>query len=255
MLHFFKFRSDLSGPTPARESYAKRAKGRGWPDQCPPLRAATAFGWDVPAAFDMVFRKRRGGGWTLEGEVEVESDWAWSPGRKEAAAAPLTQKNAWFWDENQTVPHVITPQVYAHLRNQVKVSTFLYLATDRDELLLIGDVPNVRRPFRAFSALLDTDAYPASYPWHCVLELDDREREIRIAKGEPVCRLALVRRGRYAAREMSLRDFDRFFERGQKWLAKNGKGEPSEMMDITGAYARLQRKSSFSVEGRRARSR
>src|SRR4029077_1976253 len=135
-------------------------------------------------------------------------------------ARPLTQRNAWFWDENQTIPHVITPDVYEHLQNQVKVSTFLYLGTDEDDLLLITDVPNLRRRFRAFSALVETDRYPASYPWHCVLELDPGAREGRIAKGEPVCRLVLLRRDRYAAREMSLAAFDAFFDRGQRWLAR-----------------------------------
>src|SRR5688572_25630173 len=75
MLHYFKFRADLPGLVPAQESYGKRAKGRGWPDQCPPLRAANAFGWDVPAAFEMTFKRRRDGSFALESEVEVESDW------------------------------------------------------------------------------------------------------------------------------------------------------------------------------------
>jgi hypothetical protein len=254
MLRFFKFRSDLPGPTPARETYSKPAKGRGWPDQCPPLRAAQAFGWDVPAAFEMVFKRRRDGSWALEGEVEVESDWAWSRTTRAAGdAAPLVQKNAWFWDPDQVLPHVITPEVHRAIRNQVKVSTFLYLSTDEDELLLIGGIPNLRRPFRAFTAIVDTDRYPASYPWHCVLELDPSEREVRIARGEPICRLAVLRRGRYEAREMTDGEFDRFFERGQRWLARHGKGPPSEMMDITGAYARLQRKSVFSVGASRKR--
>jgi hypothetical protein len=249
MLHYFKFHSDLPDPAPARESYGKREKGRGWPDQCPPLRAANAFGWDVPAAFEMRFTRRRDGSFRLEREVEVASDWGWAPPGADAVrdARPLVQKNAWFWDPNQTVPHVISPAVHARIRNQVKVSTFLYLRTDRNELLQIGDVPNQRRPFRAFTAIVETDRYPASYPWHVVLELDPGAREVRIAKGEPICRLTLVRRGSYSARAMPLADFDRFFERGQRWLARHGKGEPSEMMDITGAYGRLQRKSRFVV--------
>jgi hypothetical protein len=251
MLHYFKFNSALPDPVPAREAYARRAKGRGWPEQCPPLRAANAFGWDVPAACEMVFRKRRGGGWKLEHDVEVESDWAWSPrGADPREGRPLTQHAAWFWDEGQTIPHVISRNVYARLRDQVKVSTFLYLWTDRGELLSIGEVPNQRRPFRVFSALLDTDRYPASYPWHCVIELDARESEIVIPKGAPLCRLTLARRARYAAREMSLGEFDRFFERGQRWLKRHGKGEPSDMMDITGAYARLRDPARFSVRRR-----
>jgi hypothetical protein len=73
---------------------------------------------------------------------------------------------------------------------------------------------------------------------------------VRIAKGEPLCRLALVRRASYVARQMPVAEFDRFFERGQRWLARHGKGEPSEMMDITGAYQRLQRKNRFTVRER-----
>src|SRR6187431_581091 len=120
MLNFFKFREDLPGLVPARESYGRREKGRGWPDQCPPLRAANAFGWDVPAAFEMKFKRRRDGSWRLEREVEVESDWGWSPpgSDPDSDARPLAQRNAWFWDENQTVPHVISPAVYARIRNQ-----------------------------------------------------------------------------------------------------------------------------------------
>jgi hypothetical protein len=247
MLHFFKFRSELPGPTPARETYLPPRKGRGWPDQCPPLRAANAFGWDVPAAFDVAFRRGRDGRWRIEGEVDVESDWAWGKGRGADVAAPLVQRNAWFWDENQEVPHRITPNVSAAVRNQVKLSTFLYARTDPGELLVITGVPNLARPFLAFTAMIDTDRYPASYPWHCVLDLDPRERVIRIARGEPVCRLFVVRRARYRARAMSDAEFDRFFARGQRWLARHGKGPPSEMMDITGAYARLRRKAVFTV--------
>ena len=132
----------------------------------------------------MTFRRRRDGSWRLEREVEVESDWGWAPPGSDPKkdARPLIQKNAWFWDENQTAPHVITPDVYARIRNQVKVSTFLYLTTDPGELLVIGDVPNQSRPFRAFTAILETDRYPASYPWHCVLELDPKAREVRSRK-------------------------------------------------------------------------
>jgi hypothetical protein len=252
MLHYFKFRSDLPAPVAASETYGPRERGRGWPDQCPPLRAANAFGWDALTPFDLVFRKRRDGTWQLLTEVEIASDWAWSP-RSAAGARPLAQKNAWFWDENQTLPHVIGPKVYARLRDQVKVSTFLYLATDRDEMLLITDLPNQKRPFRVFSALVDTDRYPASYPWHCVIELDPREKMITIPKGSPLCRLAVLRRDRYTAREMSLEAFDRFFARGQRWLARHAEGPPSEMMNITGAYARLRRMARFTVRPVRGR--
>jgi hypothetical protein len=248
VLRYFKFHRGLPGPAPARESYGPRLRGRGWPDQCPPIRAANAFGWDVPAAFDMTFRRRRDGGFALEDPVDVQGDWAWAPrGVPAEDAVPIVQRNAWFWDRGQKVPHVISPHVYARLRNQVKVSTFLYLWTDPGEMLLMTEVPNRRAPFRAFTALLDTDWYPASYPWHCVLELAASEREIRIAQGTPLCRLLIVRRRSYAAVEAPEAAFDRFFAKGQRWLARHAKGPPSEMMDITGAYARQQRKARFSV--------
>jgi hypothetical protein len=46
---------------------------------------------------------------------------------------------------------------------------------------------------------------------------------------------------------MSEDEFGTFFERGQAWLARHGKGEPGPMMDITGRYARQQLKSRFTV--------
>jgi hypothetical protein len=97
------------------------------------------------------------------------------------------------------------------------------------------------------TALVDVDLYPASYPWHCVLELNGSEKSIAIKKGTPLCRLMTARRDNYFAKEMSPEEFQRFFQRGQDWLARYGKGEPSEMMDITRAYARQQQRSKFSV--------
>jgi hypothetical protein len=244
MLRFFKFHAGLPDPAPARESYGPRSRGRGWPDQCPPLRAANAFGWDVIAAFAMTFTRSRDGSWRLARPHDVVSDWAYDGG---GGAEPLVQRNAWFWEKGQKIPHVISPNVFQHLRNQVKVSTFLYLETDPGELLVIGEIPNQRRPYRAFTALIDTDRYPASYPWHCVLELDARERKVTIEKGEPFCRLAVVPRATFTARAMSDATFGRFFERGQEWVLRHAKGPPSEMMDITGAYARQQKKARFHV--------
>jgi hypothetical protein len=37
------------------------------------------------------------------------------------------QQYAWFWEKGQTLPHVITDNVYEQIRNQVKVSTYLFL--------------------------------------------------------------------------------------------------------------------------------
>jgi hypothetical protein len=256
MLHFFKFSSEVEGPVPAKDVYTRSGPGKGWPEECPPLRAASALGWDVPVSFDMVFLRNADGSFRLEKEVEVESDWTYGSehrheGEEAGGAAddgtPLVQKNAWFWDKDQVLPHVISSEVHPHLRHQVKVSTFLFLATDPNELLLITDIPNARRPFRVMTALVETDWYPASYPWHCVLELDPAEERIVIEKGSPLCRLLTVRRESYFAREMAPPEFERFFQRGQEWLLRYGKGEPSEMMDITGAYARQQSRPKFLV--------
>jgi hypothetical protein len=300
MLHFYKFCADIEGPAPARETYRKRPPGKGSPEECPPLRAASAFGWDVVTSFDMEFLKEADGNWRLKEAVEVESDWLFDvdgpgaskaspdvPGEQPSAPArslphgpphggapgssrgpardappgagpaeadapaaggvPLTQVNAWFWEKDQTLPHVISPEVYPEIQNQVKVSTFLFLSTDPNELLLITDIPNLQRPFRVLTALIDTDWYPASYPWHCVLELNAAEKRIVVPRGTPLCRLMTLRRDHYFAREMSLGEFEAFFQRGQEWLTRHAKGERSGMMDITRVYVRQQQKSRFSV--------
>lgn len=247
MLKFYKFAEEILAPVPARATYRRREPGKGWPEECPPIRAANAFGWDVLASKDMVFRQT-GGRWSLEAPVDVESDWAYSStDDDESAGEPMVQRNAWFWDEDQVLPHAISSSVYAEISNQVKVSTFLFLATDENELLYMTGVPNLERPFRAFSALVDTDWYPASYPWHCVLELDRNETEIRIARGEPLCRLFVVRRDQYFAREMTPDEFEGFFQRSQEWLRRHGKGEREGMVDITGNYVKQQVTSRFSV--------
>jgi hypothetical protein len=252
MIRFHKFRQEMFGPVPAREILHKPGKGKGWPEECPPIRTANGFGFDLLANFDLEFIYRAGGrgaGWRVQDPVVVESDFGWAPTR-DADAVPLTQEYAWFWQRGQRLPHVISDNVYEVIRHQVKVSTFLYLESDQDELLLITDIPNVKRPFRAITALVETDWYPASYPWHCVLELDPAAKRIRIQRGEPLCRIIPVRRGRYTARQMSLGQFDRFFERGQKWLHAHGKPheEGAEgTLDITRTYVKQQKKSSFEV--------
>lgn len=223
MLHYFKFRQDLFDPVPARELYTKPGRGRGWPEECPPLRAANAFGWDVLANFDVTFRKRRDGSWMVEPDVVVTSDFDWAP-TDDAPGKPLTQQYAWFWEKGQTLPHVITDNVYQQIRHQVKVSTFLYLQTDPNEILLLTGIPmGPPRPWRTMTALIETDWYAASYPWHTVLELDPRERRIEIRKGEPLCRLIPLRRDTYFAGQMTPDAFDSFFERGQRWLAVHGR--------------------------------
>jgi hypothetical protein len=251
MLHFYKFCPDVPTPEPARETYHKRQPGKGWPEECPPMRAANSFGWDLLNPTDLQFRQIDGK-WTLETPVTLESDWVFAPsGEPEDSGedgVPVVQDNAWFWDQDQMLPHVISSEVYEKIDNQVKVSTLLYLKTDPNELLAMGDLPNLDRPFRVLSALVDADWYPASYPWHCVLELDRDQETIRIEKGEPLCRVVTVRRDNYFAREMTLAEFETFFQRGQEWLSRHGRGGNDEgTMDITRTYVKQQRLSRFSV--------
>ena len=61
MLHYFKFRQDLLDPQPAKDVYIKRPSGKGWPEQCPPIRAANGFGWDLLANFSIEFVQTRTG--------------------------------------------------------------------------------------------------------------------------------------------------------------------------------------------------
>jgi hypothetical protein len=255
MIHYFKFRQDLFDPQPAKEAYLKRKPGRGWPDECPPMRAANSFGFDIYANFDITFIHSRGG-WRVEPDVVIASDFDWA-GDEDAEGAPLTQQYAWFWEKGQTLPHPISDNVYREIRDQVKVSSFLFLRTDPNELLYLTDIPNLKRPWRALTALIDTDWYPASYPWHVVLELDRSLKRIRIRRGEPICRVIPVRRDAYFAQAMTPTAFDEFFARGQRWLAEHGRphtaanapaADPhSGTLDITHTYVRQQIKSKFVV--------
>jgi len=98
------------------------------------------------------------------------------------------------------------------------------------------------------TALIDTDWYPASYPWHAVLELHPREKQITITKGTPLCRIIPVRRDTYFARPMSADEFDTLFQRSQKWLSVHGKPtDDPATLDITRTYNRQQIKSRFVV--------
>ena len=246
MLHYFKFRQSLFDPVPAKPIYVKRAKGRGWPEECPPIRAANGFGFDLPANFDVTFTRTRGGDWKVEPDVVIESDFDYATS-DEHEGKPLRQQYAWFWEKRQKLPHVITDNVYEQIKNQVKVSSFLFLKTDPNELLLMTDVPNFPRPWRCITALIDTDWYPASYPWHCVIELDASEKRVCITKGEPLCRILPVRRDTYFAGQMSPAEFDAFFARGQQWLATHGKFEHEGTVDITRTYVKQQVRSRFVV--------
>ena len=244
MLHYFRFRQDLLPPQPAREVYDKPGPGKGWPEECPPIRAANSFGFDILANFTVTFTRKRNGDWSASPDTVIESDFNYA-GSEESEGAPLRQQYAWFWQKGQKLPHVITDNVYAQIRNQVKISSYLFLRTDPNELLLMTDVPNRRRPWRAMTALIETDWYPASYPWHAVIELDAARRKITIEKGEALCRVVPVRRDTYFAGEMSPDDFDAFFSRGQRWLATHGKFEHEGTVDITKTYVRQQAKSRF----------
>jgi hypothetical protein len=245
MLHYFKFRQNLFDPQAARDVYIKRGAGRGWPEECPPIRAANSFGFDLLANFDVTFIQSRGK-WQVKNDVVIDSDFEWSPG-EEIQGAPLKQQYAWFWQKGQKLPHTITDNVYRQISNQVKISTYLFLQTDANELLMMSDVPNLNRPWRAMSALIDTDWYPASYPWHCVIELDRSMRRIEIKKGEVLCRVMPVRRDTYFAKSMSGQEFDAFFARGQEWLATHGEVQHEGTVDITRTYVRQQAKSKFIV--------
>jgi hypothetical protein len=244
MLQYFKFRQELFDPQPGRDFYQKRTSGKGWPEECPPIRAANSFGFDLLANFDVTFKQGKNG-WRVEPDVVLQSDFDWAASDA-SAGKPLTQQYAWFWEKGQKLPHPISDQVYAEIRHQVKVSTFLYLKTDANELLLMTELPNARQPWRAITALIETDWYPASYPWHAVLELDRREKKIKISKGEPLCRIIPIRRDTYFAQQMTPGGFDEFFERGQKWLATHGRPHEQDV-DITRTYVKQQAKSKFVV--------
>lgn len=249
MIQYFKFRQDLLDPTPAKDFYHKPGKGKGWPEECPPIRAANAYGFDLLANFDITFINSKGK-WRVEPDIVIESDFAWS-NDEESEGAPLTQQYAWFWQKGQKLPHVISDNVYEHVKNQVKVSSFLYLKTDPNELLMFTETPNYWRPFRIMSAVIDTDWYPASYPWHLVLDLDPREKKIEIKRGDPLTRVIPLRRDTYFAKQMSQGDFNTFFERGQEWVATHGKfghpdAEPGQA-DLRNTYVREQMKSRFVV--------
>jgi hypothetical protein len=139
----------------------------------------------------------------------------------------------------------------------VKISSFLFMRTDANELLYMTEVPNLSRPWRCMTALIDTDWYPASYPWHAVIELDRNQKRIKIRKGEPLCRVMPVRRDTYFAKQMSAEEFDAFYSRGQKWLTTHGRvphgieqhglGQHGGTVDITRRYVRQQIKSRFVV--------
>jgi hypothetical protein len=246
MIHYFKFRQELLDPAPAKDVYIKRRAGRGWPEECPPIRAANAFGFDLLANFDVTFARQRNGEWRVKEDIVIDSDFDYAASER-ATPVPLVQQYAWFWKKGQKLPHAITDNVYREIRNQVKVSCFLFLKTDPNELLLMTDVPNLPRPWRCMTALIDTDWYPASYPWHAVIELSAREKTITIKKGEPLCRIIPLRRDAYFAEPMSPDEFEEFFDDGQEWLVTHGKIAQEGTVDITRTYVKQQKRSRFVV--------
>src|SRR5205809_1603123 len=95
MLHYYKFRQDLFAPAVAKEVYIKRRAGRGWPEECPPVRAANAFGFDLLANFDVTFIRSRGR-WNVVKDILIESDFDYASSDA-LPGAPLVQQYAWFW--------------------------------------------------------------------------------------------------------------------------------------------------------------
>jgi hypothetical protein len=255
MLRYFKFHQSLFDPVPASEIYHKPGPGRGWPEECPPIRAAQGFGFDLLANFDLTFVRSRPTAkspcpWKLVNDLVVESDFDYVPpgGEAEESGSRLSQQYAWFWQKGQTVPHPISDNVYEHVKHQVKVSTFLYIKTDPNELLWLGELPNHRGPYRVMSALADTDWFAASYPWHTVLELSPHEKRITIKKGTPLCRAMVLRRDTYFAAPMRPQEFSDFFDKSQEWLSTHGKPTPDPATrDITRTYVRQQLRSKFVV--------
>ena len=259
VIRFYPFRRELHAPRPARDVYAKRPAGRGWPEECPPIRAANAVGFDLLANFDVTFVKEDDGDWRAEPDVELASDFDWSAD-DDAPARPLVQRYAWFWERGQTLPHAITDDVYEVVRHQVKLSTFLFLSADANETVLFLDPPNAppmhERGWRAMSALAEIDWYPASYPWHVVLELDAARDRVEIRRDDVLCRLVPMRRDTYFARPMGDAEFGDFFDRGQRWLATHGRPHEcpmsggagaSDALDITRTYVKQQVRSRYVV--------
>lgn len=245
MIHFFKFRQDLFGPVPAKDMYIGRPAGKGWPEECPPIRAANSFGWDVLANFDLTFLKNRDGTWRVKDDIVITSDFDWAAS-EESDGEPLVQQYAWFWQKGQKLPHVITDNVFEHVKNQVKVSSFLYLKTDPNELLLMTEVPNQEWSWRTKTGLVDSDWYPASYCWHVVLELPPSEKKVEIKKGTPICRLIPVKRDTYFAEQMTPEQFDQYFAKSQQWIASHGRVPDKEgQVDLTRTYVRQQMKAKF----------
>src|SRR5436305_2064088 len=113
MLHYYKFRRELSGPVTAKDVYIKRSAGRVWPEECPPIRAANGFGFDIVANFDLTFirtRSKSGRAWRVKNDIVIESDFDFAS-NEASTGQPLVQQYAWFWQKGQTLPHAISNNV------------------------------------------------------------------------------------------------------------------------------------------------
>lgn len=251
MLKYFLFHADLPHPQPGRAMYRKVPAGSGWPEHCPPIRAANAFGWDVINPFEMRFTRDADGQWALDESNEVVSDIEFDDG-----STPHDQLNAWPWERGQQRPHKIANHVYEQIQHQFKVSTFLYLRTDPGQMLLLKAPPThhagTARPWTVVEAIIECDWYFPAHPWHGVIELPRIDEspidEVIIPEGEPLFRLLPISRAAFHAAEMSPEDFADLFDESQDWLSAHGsQPEHGELM-LTGQFAKQQKLSEFTVE-------
>jgi hypothetical protein len=245
MLWYYRYFADLPHPAPAKGVYRTGLEGQGWPEHCPPIRAAASYGWDVINPFQMKFVRDDSGQWDIDEAVEVTSDVDLSDG-----LTPHPQVNAWFWEKGQTRPHAISPDVYEQISHQVKVSTYLYLRTEKNWMTWIRPVPGIERPWSAVEAIVETDWYWPAHPLHGVIELprDEAIREVVIEEGEPLFRLVPVHRATFEADEMTEEQFGEFFVAGQQWLAGHGKQAEGDDVMLSGVYAKQQKPAEFTVE-------
>jgi hypothetical protein len=244
VLNYYRYMADLPHPVPAKGVYRTGLQGQGWPEHCPPIRAASAYGWDVINPFEMVFIRDDDGQWSLEETLEVHSDVDLRSGM-----TPHPQQNAWFWEKGQMSPHVISDHVYEQVKNQVKVSTFLYLKTEKDWMISIRPIPGLKRPWSTLEAIVEADWYWPAHPLHGVIELPTEPsiKKVIIEEGEPLFRLLPVQRSTFEAREMSDDQFNTYFESGQAWLKENGKKVGHDHVLLTGVYAKQQEAAEFKV--------
>ena len=49
-----------------KDVYIKRGPGKGWPEECPPIRARQRLGFDLLANFDITFIKKPNGDWDVK---------------------------------------------------------------------------------------------------------------------------------------------------------------------------------------------